>query len=79
MLFSLDDDIRDCHNRYLALPTLGWIQYTAELANLHMAVRALLNRLDEARREIEVCRQYTWSICSSRPDTTLIGLSGRVP
>jgi hypothetical protein len=59
VLSSLDDDIRDCHNRYLALPTLGWRQYIAEVASIHMVVRALHNRLDEVRREIEVCRQCT--------------------
>jgi hypothetical protein len=51
----MEDSIRGCYNRYLALPTLGWLQYTAEVCNLHMAVRALLKRLDDVRKEIEVC------------------------
>jgi hypothetical protein len=56
VLSRLDDDIRDCHNRYLALSTLGWLQYSTEVYNLHIVVRALLKRLEEVRREIEVCR-----------------------
>jgi hypothetical protein len=55
VLSRLDDDIRDCHNRYLALSTLGWLQYSAEVFSLRMAVRALLKRLDEVRKDIEVC------------------------
>jgi hypothetical protein len=58
VLCRLDDDIRDCHNRYLALSALGWLQYTTEVYNLYMAVRALLKRLDEVRRDIEVRRRY---------------------
>jgi hypothetical protein len=50
----LNADILDCQARYLALPTLGWLQYTTEVFNLHMAVRATLKRLHEVRRQIEV-------------------------
>jgi hypothetical protein len=63
VISSLEDPIRDCYNRYLTLPTLGWLQYTAEVYNLHMTVRGLLKRLDEVRKDIEVCCQYIWSSC----------------
>jgi hypothetical protein len=55
ILSSLNADVLDCHARYLALPTLGWLQYTAEVFNLHMAVRATLKRLHDVQRETEVC------------------------
>jgi hypothetical protein len=55
ILFSLEDPIRDCHDRYLVLPTLGWLQYGIEVYSLHMAIRTLLKRLDDVRRDIEVC------------------------
>jgi hypothetical protein len=58
VLSSLEDPIRECHDRYLALPTLGWLQYGTEVYNLHMAIRALLKRLDEVRKDIEVRRRY---------------------
>jgi hypothetical protein len=67
---SLNSDILDCYARYLALPTLGWLQYTAEFFTLHMVVRATLKRLYEAQREIKVCQRYkTWSLCLPCPDT----------
>ena len=51
----LNADILDCHARYLALPTLNWLQYTVEVFSLYMAVRTALRRLHDVRREIEVC------------------------
>jgi hypothetical protein len=67
ILSSLDADILDCHARYLALPTLGWPQYTAEVFNLHLAVRETLKRLHEVKREIEVCPRYFASFYFASP------------
>jgi hypothetical protein len=59
-LASLEDPIRNCYDRYLTLPTLGWLQYGPEVYNLHMAIRILLKRLDEVRRDIEVRRRQVY-------------------
>jgi hypothetical protein len=55
ILHSLNADVFNCHSRYLALPTRGWIQYAVEGFSLYIAVFAILRRLHEVRREIEVC------------------------
>jgi hypothetical protein len=53
---SLNADVFDCHSRYLALPTLGWLEYAVEVFSLYISVYAMLRRLHEVRRElIEVC------------------------
>jgi hypothetical protein len=60
---SLNADILKCHARYLALPTLGWLQYTVQLFSLFIAIRATLKRLHEVQREIEVCRRCSAHCC----------------
>ena len=53
---SLNADVFDCHSRYLALPTLGWLEYAVGVFSLYISVHAMLRRLHEVRRElIEVC------------------------
>ena len=54
VLSSLNADVLDCQARYLALPTLGWLQYIDEVFDLYTVVRATLKRLHDVQREIEV-------------------------
>jgi hypothetical protein len=56
LLSSLNADVFDCHSRYLALPTLGYFKYAAEAFSLYIAVHAILRRLHEIQREVEVRR-----------------------
>jgi hypothetical protein len=56
ILSSLNADVFDCHSRYLALPTLGYLQYATEAFSLYIAVRVVLRRLHEIQREVEVRR-----------------------